>query len=293
MSFFKIASAATGLLLVPFGQVNDLVRTHNPWHGFSAQDPVLWVVRAQEFSTPDCREKVQDLVKTPMPDSVGALATEDGMAKAWKSWGPWEEDDLSAVSECDDFPCEVKLNGPEVKALKGVVSELRQKKYFTLVLNRVLDYAKTNARHEYEFEGDPVDPWKLFGKQGFSTSLSLPQKSNLILRKLDFAPGKIRTIRQVLDRRVAKSDSGSEAAVWVRDVYTDHYFDSWGEWTYLSCGSGKSKSALLVQVLMVEFDLLKKNDVLSKMMRGKMRSAFQENGSIYLDRAAKRLLGQK
>jgi hypothetical protein len=45
----------------------------------------------------------------------------------------------------------------------------------------------------------------------------------------------------------------------------------------------------VIQVLIVELDLLKKTDLISKIMRGKMKSAIEENGQAYLNRAWNRI----
>jgi len=106
------------------------------------------------------------------------------------------------------------------------------------------------------------------------------------VRRLDFGPGKMRPVRQVLDRRFASSPD--EAVVWLRDAYSAHYFDSWGEWIDLSCDP-KSRSLVLVQVLLVELDLMKDTDIFSKLGRGKMKSAVEENGSHYLDQTFQKI----
>lgn len=288
-AWLAVASAATGLALAPFGNVSSLTQAKNPWHGFRAEDPVLWVVRAQKVESADCKNWIQALLDDSPKDAIEMKGTDEAsFTQAWKAWGPWGEEDLSAVQECDDFPCAVKLDESEVKKMASVSAEARQQKFFSLVLNRISGYMKTQQRKAYEFEGDPVDPWKLLEKKEYSSQT--PTGSPAIwLRKLDFAPDKIRPIRQALDVRTSKNSSGTEATLWVRDVYTDHYFDSWGEWIQVSCQGPKNKTIYVSQALIVELDLLKKTDLISKMMRGKMRNAIQENGYIFLDHQFQRV----
>jgi hypothetical protein len=287
--WIAIASAATGLSLAPFGNVSSLTQAKNPWHGFYAEDPILWVIRAQKVESADCKSWIQALLADAPKGALEMKGeSESSLTQAWKAWGPWDEDDLNAVNECDDFPCAVKLDEVEVKKLSSVSNELRHKRFFDVVLNRVTHYLKTQERKAYEFPGDPVDPWKLLEKKGYHAQ-NPPHSPNIWLRKLDFAPDKIRPIRQALDYRKVKNPSGTEATVWVRDVYTDHYFDSWGEWVHVSCQGPKNKTVYVSQALIVELDLLKKTDLISKMMRGKMRNAIQENGHIYLDHIFQRM----
>src|SRR5206468_3927654 len=99
-------------------------------------------------------------------------------------------------------------------------------------------------------------------------------------------PGKIRALHQVLDQRFKASARRDQATLWIRDVYTDHYFDSWGEWAQVRC---ESDGIYLLQALLVDFDLLKKGDIFSGMMKGKMRSTFEENGKIYLEQRYERM----
>jgi hypothetical protein len=287
MSFFALASAATGLFLAPFGNPQDLTRLSNPWHGFLPRDPVLWVVRIQDVPAGNCNQWLQAIASAAPGERLELGDTRSIQLE--KSWGPWDEDDINAIKDCDDFPCAVKLNSVEASKLSSSSVEGRQKKYFSVVGERVAQYLRTQERKEYEFSGNPVDPWALLEKHGFVSKSTKPPQPLLYSRKLDFGSGKVQPIRQVLDWRVAKAPSGREVTTWMRDAYTDHYFDSWGEWTHFSCSSSKSKTSTVIQVLIVELDLLKKTDLISKIMRGKMKSAIEENGRAYLDRSWNRI----
>lgn len=289
LDFGLIASAwaASTWALSPFGSVPELVRDRNPWHGFDADGPVLTVVRIQEFQTDSCESWIRALL-SDLPGAEGSLKP-----GSFSDWTPWSAQDLDSVVSCKKFPCEVKLNSAETSQLAKKSDKDRLKEFQSLILTRISHYMKTEERKSSEFPGDPIHPWKHFEKLGFASSQKRPKAPVLYLRKLDFAPRKTRVLRQILDRRSASSGklpSEREATVWLRDVYTDHYFDSWGEWTHLKCKGASGKEVLLVQSLVVELDLLKKTDLYSRMMRGKMRSVIRENGSHYLNSAYERLL---
>jgi hypothetical protein len=128
-----------------------------------------------------------------------------------------------------------------------------------------------------------VDPWKAFEGSGLKSSIALPEKIELRVRKVDLSPGRVRAVRQVIDQRSAVSADRTEATLWRRDVYTDHYFDSWGEWADVRCDQAAGTATVTLAVLL-ELDLMKKTDLMSKLMRSKMRGATEDNGAVYLDR---------
>jgi hypothetical protein len=292
LNFFSLAIAATSLMLTPFGSEEVLLRSQNPWYGFYTEGPVLLIVRAQKIPTLNCQKWMTHFLG-PYLNTLGSSLknplSEAEWAKSRESWQPWSEEDQKAVEGCDSFPCAVKFNLSEVLEMKKASSKQRLKTFFDLVKLRALSYFKTQERKEYEFPGNPVDPWSFLEKKGFLSTSLKPSLPSFYLRKLDFAPGKIRPIRQVLDQRSARSPSGLEATVWIRDAYTDHYFDSWGEWASISCNPPGPRAVLITQALVLELDLLKKTDVMSKMFSGKMKDAVKENGEIYLDHEFKKL----
>ena len=280
------------MVLVPFGSPTELTQAKNPWRGFVATGPVLTVIRVQKVSTiqgnPSCEAWSTALGK----DDSGrapATGTGDEWKNATRAWEPWREDDLDAIVECSKMPCDVKLNEYETLQMASVSKEMKQTKFLAVVLERVQKYIQSESRKEYEFAGDPVDPWQVFEKAGLKSPLPRPAKMELYLRKVDLAPGRVRAIRQVVDARVVLGPEKRGATLWRRDVYTDHYFDSWGEWVDVKC---EAESAWVTQALVLELDLMKKSDFLSKLMRSKMRSATEENGAVYLDRWFNRLRAQ-
>lgn len=208
------------------------------------------------------------------------------------AWEPWSGDELAKIQDCDHFPCAVKFDARETGKMKDTASKDRLPEFLKLVGERVDRYEKTQARSEYEFPGNPVDPWKLFDDRGYRISVPRPEPragalaGPVFLRVLDFAPGKIQKMHQVVDRRVAVSpigSSGNEAAVWLRDVYTDHYFDSWGEYGEVSCDPEQGL-VYVIQSLIGEMDMLKKTGIVAAISRPKLRSAFEVNGKAYLTR---------
>lgn len=195
-----------------------------------------------------------------------------------KAWSPWKSDEKEEISDCHRMPCKIKLNESEVKNLEKLESRRRYDEFLKLIQNRMSTYVQTGKRDAYEYPGGRSDLWATLG-----LSAKQPQ---IFVRKLDFGSDQMKVLRQVLDRQIM--DEGM--AVWVRDIYTNHYFDSWGEWTRLQCGSSAAGEVTIVQLLALELDLLKNTDLLSKLSRGKMKSVVKENGSRYLEEAYQRYL---
>ena len=230
-SFFAVVGIT---LAAPIGSpVGDLVKKENPWHGFVARDPVLTSMRVQKVNgacEPWIRALIEDVAGKAIPAS-----TREAWDGAVPAWAPWRKDDLEAIIECEDMPCAVKLNQQETTQMASVEKEVRRQKFLDVVWDRIKKYLKTQERDEYEFPGKPVDPWKVFQTLGLKTGLTPSSKIELSVRVVDLSPGRIRAVRQVMDQRLAVARDRHEAALWRRDVYTDHYFDSWGEWMDVSC----------------------------------------------------------
>jgi hypothetical protein len=177
----------------------------------------------------------------------------------------------------------VKINAAETDALLATPEGERRQRYLSLVQERVRQALKTGKRTGYEYETEPADPWAWYASHGFVSSAARPEKPDLWIRKLDLAPKDMKPFRQVLDRRFARAEN--EATVWVRDFYDAHYFDSWGEWMTVRCApaGAAADNGFVLQSLLVELDLLKKNDLISKIARPRMRSGVKEAGGRYLD----------
>ncbi len=281
MSFAVLASI--GLVLHPFGPVSELVSPQKHWRGFDAVDPLLFVVRAQAMGEKEyerCSAWIEALDRIPYGSEVGSILKEEAWTKAWNEWAPWHEKDDKAILECRSSPCQIKLDPTEVAQLRVVPSEKKRERLYDLVVSRVLRYVKSGKRSGYERPEEPMDPWAVFQSRGFKSGLGKPARGTLHVRRMDLDPSRMRPLRQVLDRRYARSET--EATLWVRDAYSAHYFDSWGEWFNVSCDSSK-KQVVVVQALALELDLLKKTDLISRMGRGMMKKGVEEKGSDYLE----------
>ena len=309
-----------GLILIPFGEVDQRLSKENPWRGFDDSDPPhLVVTRAERFSDIPCERWIQALESVSKSEGKRLDATQLTWRNLFKeSWEPWKEEEREDLEDCDDLPCKIKLGPQETQVMAATPKKERPEKYLELVEARVQNYSKTQERKEYEFPGQPSDPWARLEGKGFRTALKRPSEPMLYVGRIRLSPGKAKDLHQVLDRRFARGvmaslppasnpspspsvapsatqvGSGSrsvssipvpaqEAILWVRDAYTDHYFDSWGEWHQITCNG---TSAELVQALFVELDLLKKTDLLSRIGRGKMKSAIQSQGGDHLQRVA-------
>lgn len=241
---------------------------------FTSEDPLLVSARVEQIELKNtCEETLKQ-----------SLTWVWGIEDFKKAWMPWTLEDESAVRYCEEFPCDVKLNKPEVDQMKSKSLDGRQKKFEELVLTRWSAYEKTLKRPEYEFKGDPVDPWSYFGDKNLNIGKDiLNQKPKVEYRRYEFAPGKLRPLRQVLDHRTYLDASKTRVLHLVRDAYTAHYFDSWGEWVSLECPDLKKQNVILTQVLFLELDLLKKKDLFSVFSYSKMRMTVEQFSKSYQD----------
>lgn len=271
-------AALAGLVLVPFGSLAEHLGRQNPWRGFDAHEAKLVVVRAERVPNASCSAWIEALGRVSFEDGapVGSAPPANPLESLRKGWGGFDEDELKDIRKCDDLPCAVKLGAEESARMGEVKKDAREAKYLELVKGRIDRYRATGERSEYEYPGAPVEPWAYLSGKGFKTALPMPGEPKLFARRLELAPGKAKALHQVLDRRAAVSADKKEAVLWARDAYTDHYFDSWGEWVQVRCEAGKGVT--VVQALFVEFDLLKKHDLVSRIMRGKMKSAVEDQG---------------
>lgn len=259
--------AAVGFAFNPFGQISEI---KEPWRGFDAKGPILLVAAIDPINigTSTC--------------SIFLKTVQDYFSKnslTYKNWEPWSASDLEAIGSCDSSPCKIKLSPEEIKELVSVPESRRQEKYFVLVRTRMEEYEKNETRKRYERPEAPINPWAEFETRGFKSNLSRPSQKHLFTRVINLSSEEARPIRQVLDIRSAVS--GNHLSFWIRDLYTAHYFDSWGEWIDLDCDEA-DKTVLLAQALLVEFDLLKNTNILSRLARPRMRKAIETQGGAYL-----------
>lgn len=293
---------AAGLFITPFGAVDELLNQSNPWRGSDFHVPLLVLMRIQKIEgekVTHCTKWLEALKRFPAAERLAGVSSRTLLQeKSWKGWEPWSEKDQLAITGCKAFPCDVKLNVIETNVLVQTEEAKRFKKFLHLVQIRLGHYEKTKERKEYEFPGDPIDPWSHFEKIGLVAKSQRPPTPSYLLRRLDFASPDLLPVRQMLDRRFIFSrgkkykksgDSSLKGVVWIRDVYTDHYFDSWGEWLHLRC-SAHPKQVTVSHVLLLEIDELKKTGIISKLVQGRVLFAVRENGFKYLDRVMSELL---
>lgn len=254
-----------------------------------SEDTLVWAVRVEKLpSSGSCQGWGQALEEAT---EYGIPFGKEGALRAWE---PWESGEQEAVGNCESQPCKIKLNDAEVVRLAGQPKgAARLEVYLKLLQERLSGYSSTQVRRGYEFPGDPVEPWKKMEAllPELKTPLARPEGVSLRFRKVDLGSDSrakdVQPIRQALDRRLARAPDGREVVVWVRDAYTDHYFESWGEWFRLRCeGEG---NVTLTQGLLFELDLLKKNDLFSKLMRGRLRQNGKEQALKFLEANSSRL----
>ena len=212
--------------------------------------------------------------------------------EATNRFAGWEgfSDDLEAVEGCDGFPCKVKFNEPESLAIAAKTKSGRLAETLKQVEGRMREYARTARRKGYDLPEDPIDPWKEFVSYGHVLPRTLQKaKPTFFARKLKFGEGNYRPLRQIFDERTFV-EKGRLVRV-ARDVYTAHYFDGWGEWLEARC-SKDGKTLFLLQDLLMEFDLLKNTDLLSRIARPKMRQGVDQESLRYQKEQAARLLAK-
>jgi hypothetical protein len=281
--FFSVALVST-LALAPYGNINPLLEKRNPWRAFQAEDPILTgvrVSRAGPDQVPSCAPWIHAFTSNMRGIQGGPQ---------WSAWLPFEKDEKEAIEDCHEEPCAVKLNEKEVAQMATVAQSgkdsgdksPRFEKFLSLVLDRATAYKASGVRSEYEYTGGITDPWAYFEKNGYKTDLVMPVTPNLGLRKLDFHNSRVRPIRQMVDRRVAVSKNHTEASLWIRDIYSNHYFDAWGEWGHISCDPQKHE-VTVVLATNVEFDVLKNHGLFASISRGSAKGSMQTLTEDYLD----------
>lgn len=257
---------------------------------FAVRDSVLWLTQKKVLKS-GCLPATTALVNqySVFKAQYKLLSTSSDLEKAW---APWPEDDLEWVEECDSFPCKIKLDKAEVDSLETLKEKERQKAWFKQIFVRKEQYQQTGVRRGYEFEGDLIDPWlfvlqeKLLGSEALSGLFSkavTPFKvsaNQLFARRFDFSKEKMKPIRQVVDLRFESSERGAWIAI--RDLYTAHYFDAWGEFYFVECGKSQTDPTLYGSVLVLDLDLLKQTSLISRLSRGSMKNAVEEHGHRFL-----------
>jgi hypothetical protein len=254
---------------------------------FQSNGPMLRSIRVSKRKI-EAGETCEGLLSRIKDRAIGSpfeLETE----KRFDVWDGFS-DDLDAVEDCDEFPCKVKLDEAETLAVAAKPEKARLAEVLKFVDARVRDYSKTLRRKGYDLPEDPVDPWKVFASYGHTLPSAFEKsKPTFFARKLKFGERNYRPLRQIFDERVfLEKDRVVRIA---RDIYTSHYFDGWGEWVEARC-SKDGKTVYLLQDFLMEFDLLKNTDFLSRIARPKMRQGVDQESLRLQKEQATRLLAK-
>ena len=254
----------------------------------AALSPVLVTVgNAEEVIIPSACSHLRegDLSKTVFQPAEGLSEINPSQSgfDLSQAWGNAEQKFKKAVEECSILPCDVKLAASEVAQMAAVAQEQRMAVWAKLVQARVTNYLKTQLRSAYEFPGGISDPWD--GEKWNDAH------SQYFVTTLTFLGPSYRNVRQVLNREWKTEvlvDGTWVGRLRMRDLYSAHYFDSWGEAYELRClpgGKLKVRGGLAVEV-----DQLKATDFLSKLGRNKLKSAFFERSEKYLSENMRTLM---
>jgi hypothetical protein len=271
--------------ILPLWKPGNALFTEKGSRNFEESGPMLRSIRLSKraLAEGETCEKVLARVKArPIGERF-----EYGKPDRWKGWLPFD-DDIDAVEKCGDYPCKIKFNEPETRAIAAKPKEGRLAETLVQIEKRMKDYEKTFRRRGYDLPEDAIDPWKVFAQKGHQFPGKIDQgKPVYFARKLRFGDGGYRPLRQVFDERTFE-ETGRIVRI-ARDVYTAHYFDGWGEWLEVRCDPA-AKEILVLQDLLMEFDLLKNTDFFSVIARPKMRQGVDQESLRYQKDQAERIL---
>jgi hypothetical protein len=243
-------------------EINQLTESSPVWTSFIEEDPVLAVFRVEKIYLKAC-----------MPRAFEVGARSESSLDARRVWEPFTADERKQVEACDRFPCKVKLNEKEVAALQATPQESRFKRYGELVDARVQEAQTSRIRNGYERKEAALDGWEWLRKK---RDFRLPygsEKRELVGRRLGLAKKSgYAEVRQIFEQ--VKWSGPGRSHLWIQDLYTDHYFDSWSEEVDFLCTG--ADEGVLTQTVVIELDLLKNTDFLSRMMKGKIRHGVRE-----------------
>jgi hypothetical protein len=274
-------AALPAIVLDPYGNVNTLLEKSNPWRTFYDDGPVLAEIRVSREEATNCKAWESAFFNNTREIRLGKPHSPTPQTQ-WSTWFPMEDRENEAIEECQKQPCEIKFNDAEVAQMAAAPKSDRMNAFLSAVILRGDAYLKDGTRSSYEYAGGIGDPWKTFEKLGLKSSQPMPEKPNLGLRRMDFHNDRARVIRQLLDRRVTSSKDQTQATLWVRDVYTNHYFDSWGEWGNFSCDPIKHEVTLTLAVTL-EFDVLKNTGVIASVAKRSAKNSMKDLMETYLD----------
>jgi len=190
-------------------------------------------------------------------------------------WTPRKASELKHLTQCQATPCFVKLAPEEGSQMGQVEMASRLDRWESLVNRRVSEYRTHGRRLSYEKASSRFEPWKLLrgmGLKGVPTCSSSEDRCVWSIdphqvEKWTLTPQDEKPIRQVLDHRTWEDQGLEVRGTVTRDIYSEHYFESWGEWVQWECVKGQ----LQMKVWIVwEVDLLAKNDFFVRMARSKI-----------------------
>ena len=281
LRFWWAIAAAPTIVLNPYGNVNSLVEKSNPWRTFYDDGPILAEIRVSREEATNCKAWESAFFNNTREVRLGKPRSPTDQTQ-WSTWFPMEPRETESVEECHHQPCEVKLNNTEVSQMAAAPKEDKLKTYLSSIIRRADSYLKDGTRSSYEYSGGISDPWKTFDKLGLKSDLPMPESPHVGLRRMDFHNDRARVIRQLVDRRVASNKEQTESTLWTRDVYTNHYFDSWGEWGNISCDPIKRQATITLAVTL-EFDVLKNSGVFASVAKRSAKNSMRDLMETYLD----------
>lgn len=291
------ALSIPSLELKPFGDLGTLVSRYSPWKSFNAEDPVLTAILAdqQTLKPQESCASWRLALKGDVPGAGSSVpkAQEIG-ARVRAEWFPLEDQAKSAAEDCQRQPCLIKLSAAEVAKLQARPRAERPEAWVGLVSDRIARLEAGGPREAYEYPGALIDPWDKISRHG--VALGIPPAGGRVwsARVLDFSRGRLRKVRQVLEHQVSEwgDPTGTTAlqgtAVWIRDGYNAHYFDSWGELIRLECDP-VARRVRWLHTVVVELDTLKETDWIARISRPKMRKSFQDQAWKYMEDAYARI----
>lgn len=293
----SVSASAAPIKLAGLGSVDEHLAAAGAkgaaiWRASTNEGSGIFVVRAENWKRPagkSCSVYLKGIRSVPdgavIPHSLETMHQMMPMNQLpdLPPWEPFSADDRKAIEECDDFPCLIKLTQRENRDLHQTREALRKKMWQSQVMARCDRYRKIGIPEGYEAAGFPVEPWSRLEKLGMTPTLPRGTDVELLMRMLKSGDGRVRPVRQVIDRR--HSIGATQSVMWARAVYSDHYLDSWGEVLILDCPS-ETGPLRLVHGLWVDLDLLKGGGIFARLTRWKARNAFIELGERYLNSVA-------
>ncbi len=289
------ALANTGVLEA--GEVRDQVSFyHSKGLSLSATDPAAFAVEGANA----VYGRVWKLSDARCPRDFAVSL--EVWKKKWngdpqKGWVSRGKKELEQLESCASAPCFVKLTDAEGQKMGQALSGSRLQVWTEAVDDRLKLYLSKGVRQVYERGVPRFDPWDWFAKAGLPGVPECEKQGSNCLRpglpasieRVTLEPRDEKPIRQLIDRRSWIHKEGKRAGWVSRDVYSEHYFDSWGEWVSWEC---LPEGGVLVRVwLAMEVDLLSKTNPLIRMARGRIIDGLEERAKLHAEWILQQALG--